>query len=170
MAADAIHGNTGKLFRKTSNATTFDGFVQLCENANNNIKAIVLDLPFIYPISKKARTRSSAKVKMPLMESIVEVQSKKGSSVLHYKESFLEEIYTTVTFLQRSFFLKTFPVPSTERRGITQSKRGNFVGTLKSVPQSAHSFWNSIYCNSTSLDLCCSRGVLEQEKCLTNCK
>ena len=165
MAADAIHGNIGKLFRKTSNATTFDGFVQLCENVNNNIKAIVLDLPFIYPISKKARTRSSTKVKMPLMESIVEVQFKKGSSMVHYKESFLEEIYTTVTFLQRSFFRKTFPVPSTERRGITQSKRGNLVSTLKGVPQSAHSFWNRIYCNSTSLDLCCSRGVLEEEKC-----
>ena len=83
MAADAIHGNIGKLFRKTSTVVTFDDFVQLCEKANNNIKAIVLDLPFIYPISKKARTRSSTKVKMPLMESIVEVQFKKGSSVCY---------------------------------------------------------------------------------------
>ena len=83
MAADAIHGNIGKLFRKTSTVATFDDFVQLCEKANNNIKAIVLDLPFIYPISKKARTRSSTKVKMPLMESIVEVQFKKGSSVCY---------------------------------------------------------------------------------------
>ena len=73
MEADAIHGNIGKLFRKTSFVATFDDFVQLCEKANNNIKTIVLDLLFIYPISKKARTRSSTKVKMPLMESIVEV-------------------------------------------------------------------------------------------------
>ena len=45
--------------------------------------------------------------------------------MLHYKESFLEESYTTVNFLQPSFLekggLKTFPAPSTERRGITQS-------------------------------------------------
>ena len=98
MAADAIHGNIGKLFRKTSTVATFDDFVQLYEKANNNIKAIVLDLPFIYLISKKARTRSSTKVKIPLMKSIAEVQFKKGSSMLHYKESFLEESYTTVNF------------------------------------------------------------------------
>ena len=169
MAADARHGNIGKLFRKTSTVATFDDFVQLCEKANNNIKSIVLDLPFIYPISKKARTRSSTKVKMPLMESIVEVQFKKGSSMLHYKESFLEESYTTVNFLQPSFLkqggLKTFPALSTERRGITQSKRDNIVNTLKSVPQLAHSFWNSICCNITSLDLCCSRDVPEEEEC-----
>ena len=42
------------------------------------IKTIVLDLPFIYPISQKARTRSLTKVKMPFTESIVEVQFKKG--------------------------------------------------------------------------------------------
>ena len=83
MVADAIHGNIGKLFRKTSTVATFDDFVQLCEKASNNIKTIVLVLPFIYLISKKTRTRSSTKVKMPLMESIVEIQLKKGSSMLH---------------------------------------------------------------------------------------
>ena len=67
-------------FEKPSTVATFDDFVQLCENTNNNIKAIVLDLPFIYPIFKKARTRSSTKVKMPLMESIVEVQFKKEAA------------------------------------------------------------------------------------------
>ena len=88
--------------------------------------------------------------------------------MLHYKESFLEEIYTTVNFLQPSFLkkggLKTFHAPGTERRGITQSKRDNIVNTLKGVPQSAHSFWNSIYCNNTSPDLCCSRDVPEEEE------
>ena len=44
--------------------------------------------------------------------------------MLHYKKSFLEESYTTVNFLQpflEKGGLKTFPAPSTERRGITQS-------------------------------------------------
>ena len=163
-----IHGSRCNTC-KASTVATFDDFVQLCEKGDNNIKAIVLDLPFIYPISKKARTRSSTKVKMPLMKSIAEVQFKKGSSMLHYKESFLEESYTTVNFLQPSFLkkdgLKTFPALITERRGITQSKRDNIVNTLKGVPQSAHSFWNSIYCNNTSPDLCCSRDVLEEEEC-----
>ena len=82
MAADAIHRNTGKLFNKTSTVATFDAFIQLCNKANNNIKAIVLDLLFIYPISKKARTRLSIKFKISLMEGIAEVQFKKGSSML----------------------------------------------------------------------------------------
>ena len=69
------------------------------------------------------------------MKSIVEVQFKKGSSMLHYKESFLEESYTTVNFLQPSFLkkggLKTFPAPSTKRRGITQSKGIAFTATTR---------------------------------------
>ena len=106
MASGAIHGNIGKIFLKTNTVPTFDDFVQLCEKANSNIKAIVLDLPFIYPISKKARTRSSTKVIMSIVESIVELQFKKRRSMLHYKESFLEESYTTVNFLQPSFLKK----------------------------------------------------------------
>ena len=169
MAADAIHGNIGKLFRKTSTVATFDEFFQLREKANSNMKMIALDLPFIYSISKKAHARSSTKVKMSLLESIVEVQLKKGSSMLHHKEPFLEESFTTFNFLQPSFLekggLKTFLAPSTERRGITQSKRNNIINMLKGVPQSAHSFWNCIYCNNTSPILCCSRDVLEDEEC-----
>ena len=42
--------------------------------------------------------------------------------MLHYKESFLEESYATVNFLQPSFLqkggLKTFPASITERRGV----------------------------------------------------
>ena len=115
---------------------------------------------------QKPYTRSSAKVKMPLMESIVAVQFKKGSSMLHYKESFLEESYATINFLQSSFLkkggLKTFPTTSTECCGITKSKRDNIMHTLKGVPPSAHSFWNS---NNTSPYLCCSRDILAEEEC-----
>ena len=38
MAAEAKYGNIGKLFRKTSTVASFDDFVQLRENGNNNIK------------------------------------------------------------------------------------------------------------------------------------
>ena len=85
---------------------------------------------------------------MPFMKSIVEVQLKKGSSMLHYKESILEESYTAVNFLQPSFLkkggFKTFPTPSTECHGIIRSKRDNVVNTLKGVSQLAHSFPSGI--------------------------
>ena len=54
IIADRIHGNIGKLFCKTSTVVTFHDFVQQCEKANNNIKTIALDLPFLYPISIKS--------------------------------------------------------------------------------------------------------------------
>ena len=64
MTADAIHGNTGKLFRKTSTVTTFDDFVQLCEKANSNIKTIVLHLyPSYIPFSKKHAQGHRTKLK-----------------------------------------------------------------------------------------------------------
>ena len=58
---------------------------------------------YISHFQKRSRARSSTKVKIPLMKSIAEVHFKKGSSMLHYKESFLGESYTTVNFLQTSF-------------------------------------------------------------------
>ena len=67
---------------------------------------MVLDLPFIYPIDKNARTRSSTKVKMLLMETIAAVQFEKGSRMLHYKKSFSEESYITINLLQPSFLKK----------------------------------------------------------------
>ena len=105
---------------------------------------------------------------MPLLENIIEVQFKKGSSMLHYKETFLDVNYKTVDFLQSSFKkqggLKTFPAPTKERRGISQSKRDKIINTLKGVPQSTHTFWENIPLNEKSLDLCCSRDVLEEEE------
>ena len=89
-----------KTISETSTVATFEDFAQLCEKANNNIKTIVLDLPFIYPIFRKARTRPSTKVKIPFTESIAESQFKKEHCMLHYNESFFEESYTTVNFLK----------------------------------------------------------------------
>ena len=173
MTAVSIHEDIQKLFSKTSTVTAFDDSVQLHEKTNSDMKTIVLDLSFIHPISKKARTgsstRLSTKVKMSLMESIVKVQFKKGSSMLHYKESFLKEGCTTVNILQPSFLkrssLKIFRAPSTERRGIKQSNRDNIVNTLKGVAQVAHSLCYRIYYSNMSPDRCCSRNILGEENC-----
>ena len=73
--------------------------------------------------------------------------------MLHYKESLVEES-----------FHASFHAPSTEHRGISKSELDNIINTLKSVLQSVHSFWNSIYYNNTTPDLCCSRDVLEEEE------
>ena len=103
MTADRIHRNIGKLFWKTSSMVTFDNFVEVCKKVNSNFKTIILNLPSIYQISKKSRPRSSTKVKMPLLEKNVEVQFRKGSRMIYYKESLISELYTTVDFLQSSF-------------------------------------------------------------------
>ena len=130
---------------------------------NNNLKTIVLDLPFIYPISKKAHTRSSTKVKRPLMESIVEVQFRKGSRMLHYKESLLKESYTTVNFLQPSFFKKVNTLHQALNTVAIHNQ--NVTISLTRITQLAHSFWNSIYCKHTCPDICCSRRILEEGEC-----
>ena len=77
MAVDGIHVNIGKLFRKTSIVATFDNFVVVRKKASGKIETIILDLPFIYQISKKSRARSSAKVKMPLLEKFFGCSSRK---------------------------------------------------------------------------------------------
>ena len=102
MAVDGIHVNIGKLFRKTSIVATFDNFVEVRKKASGKIETIILDLPFIYQISKKSRVRSSAKVKMSLLEKFFWVQFKKDSRI-YYEESFIIDWYTAVDFSQSSF-------------------------------------------------------------------
>ena len=63
VAADAIHGNIGRLFCKAGTVATFDDCIQLCKKASNNIKMMVLDLPFIYPIYKKHTQDHRPKIK-----------------------------------------------------------------------------------------------------------
>lgn len=48
MAADGIHRDIKKLFRKTSTESIFEDFVKVCNKANSKIEPIMLDLPFIY--------------------------------------------------------------------------------------------------------------------------
>ena len=66
MAADGICGNIAKLFQKTSILATLDDFFEVCKKANSNMETIILDLPFIYQVSKKSHASSSTKFKMPL--------------------------------------------------------------------------------------------------------
>ena len=83
---------------------------------------------------------------MSLMESIVEVQFKKGSSMLHYKESFLEESYRPVNILQPSFLKKVVWKPFLHRAPNAVALHNQNAKILltklvrKGVPQSAHSF------------------------------
>ena len=72
-------------------------------------KTIVLDLPFMYLISKKASIRSSTKVKMPLMEIKVEVQFNKRKQhdalqrILPRRKLYHHQLFATF-FLKKRWF------------------------------------------------------------------
>ena len=60
-AADKTIEKMGHYSKKANVVANFENFVEVCEKANSSIKTIILDTLFVY-------ARSSAKVKMPLLE------------------------------------------------------------------------------------------------------
>jgi len=44
MKADSIHGSIGKKMRKKPEIITFQDFVDLCNEAGTNIKAVVMEI------------------------------------------------------------------------------------------------------------------------------
>ena len=84
---------------------TFDNFVEFCKKTNSNTDTIILEVSFVYQISKKSRAKSSAKSNMPLLEKIIEVQLRKVSHMMYYKEPFITKLHTAVDVLQY-FFIK----------------------------------------------------------------
>ena len=82
---------------------TFDNFVEFCKKTNSNIDTIILDVSFGYQIPKKSHAKSSAKSNMPLLEKIIEVQLRKVSHMMYYKEPFITKLHTAVDVLQYSF-------------------------------------------------------------------
>ena len=88
-----------------STVATFDNFVEFCKKTNSNIDTIILDVSFGYQIPKKSHAKSSAKSNMPLLEKIIEVQLRKVSHMMYYKEPFITKLHTAVDVLQY-FFIK----------------------------------------------------------------
>lgn len=84
---------------------TVDNSVEFCKKTNSNIDTIILEVSFVYQISKKSRAKSSAKSNMPLLEKIIEVQLRKVSHMMYYKEPFITKLHTAVDVLQY-FFIK----------------------------------------------------------------
>ena len=127
-------------------------------------KMMVLDLPFIYPIDKNARTRSSTKVKMLSYGkySCCSIRKRKQDATLQ-KIVFRRKLYhhqLIATFFLKKGVVWKFLLQRALNAVTIQNQNFN---TLKVVSLSAYSFCNSIYCNSTSPDLCCSRDILKEE-------
>ena len=93
MAADSVHGAIGRKFKKSPVIATFDDFFATCDTATTTTKAVILDLPIFFNITKKVRTRS-IKHPIPLLESFVEMKFLKGKKNMFVKTSFSQDLHT----------------------------------------------------------------------------
>ena len=98
------------------------------------------------------RSRQTKKVKLPQLQEISEVEFKKGSRSLWYKESFDGEA-TEVDFLRNTFKLDDKPPHYTEHRGISKSKSDGILKLTKSFPSAKKRFWLDLPINDQSKDL-----------------
>ena len=93
---------------------------------------------------------------MSMLQKIVEVQFRKGSHVMSYKESFIGESFTAVDLLQSSFIksgrLTSLLQPVTGYRGISTLRRDKITASLLGVPAPKQTFWRDIFFNVESVD------------------
>ena len=156
-AADGAHGDIGKVMKKTPKIGDFDAFACICSNSSENTEALILDYQDVYKFASMVRSRNSAKSKVPLLSTLVEIQFRKGSQAMFVKRDFDEEDYEEVHFLKESSVKSkknlSFPESKSSKRGITSKKDGIF-SCLVGVTQKERSFWENLHVNNSSKNLC----------------
>ena len=78
LAVDSIHGEIGKIMKKTPIIGDFDAFANICEQAGKNTRAVIMDYDDLYPFKKIVRSRNSGTEKLPLLSDLVEIQFRTG--------------------------------------------------------------------------------------------
>lgn len=152
MRADNVHGTIGKKMRKAPEIPTFQDFVDLCDKTSKHTKPVVMHQNDFYLFQDGHRTRQTKKVVLPILGSIVEVQFRKGSRLLFYKQSF-DDSYTEVEFLKPTFNIHTFPEVMTEPRGISSAKKEKLVKLAGCFDPPKRKFWAEMPVNDASHDL-----------------
>jgi len=88
MKADSIHGSIGKKMRKKPEIVTFQDFIDLCNNAGSNIKAVVMEIGDFREFIGQQRTRKTKNATLPLLCHICVASFRKGSRSLFFKTNF----------------------------------------------------------------------------------
>jgi len=115
MRADSIHGSIGNKWKAQSQVVDFDSFSRLCENSAEKNHCVHMEYSDIYSdFVKEVRGRSTKSVILPLLESIVEVEFRKGDRNMYYKTSFKDTAYVSCDFLMKKSDVKKFPTTMTE--------------------------------------------------------
>lgn len=150
MSADAFHAQVSKQIKRKGNVYDFADLLGLVNSVG---EAHQLDTFTEY----KSLVSSAKDTKKPLLSSVKEVQFRKGSSLLYWKEDLREEVFQSGEFLQKKIRPKLsdqlFP-PKTVPRGIPPNKKKAIVDKLVPLmPSNRQQFWDKLPTAADSADL-----------------
>ena len=147
MSADSVHHGVEKEMSKQPGGNVFDfpDFVNVVVNSNS-VHMNVLQLA---PEDLRAWVggQSTAKLKKdrPMLADLVQVQVRRGSSLLYYKQNHDEAEFKSLDFLRKNFSLEKPPALRDGCRGITEDRKAAIIAKLcPMMPQNRRRFWNDI--------------------------
>ena len=124
MAADSVHGAIGRKMKKKASIVNFRDFVEICASSQADVNPVIMENSDFRSFQKHVKSRDSEKVKMPLLHDIVEVEFRKGSSSMFYKEHFNQDDYIEVDFFMPKYKHTFNSFPGCKRDKEFQQKRG----------------------------------------------
>ncbi|CAH1099032.1 unnamed protein product [Psylliodes chrysocephalus] len=109
---------------------------------------------------KKRTSNKEDPMKGFLLQDLVEVKFKKGSTLLQYKTDFHQESYASVDFLQKKFKRTMQEPEAIPVRGIPKQKKDAIIAVLgQLMSKNRLEFGNSIIENDSAQDLVDSQGT-----------
>lgn len=168
MAADSVHGNIEQALRREREVCDFEHYKEVVERSRKNNK--VLDIQTgqdTYNWVKKKRQpvkNSDDLLKKFKLQNVIEVQFRRGSKNLFYKE--LNNFhYSELNFLQKKYNITNTEFSKVnEKRGIPTDKKQLIVDKLVPLmePPNRRVFWINLKENDSSLDLNTSGEMSEE--------
>ena len=154
MSADSFHHSVEEEIRKKKSLYDFDDFVECVQNQGI---AIVMNAESFSDF--KNEKGCGKDIKVPYLKNICEIQFRKGSTKIFWKESFEETVHRESEFLKKKsrkeFIYKWKPYPRKgEARGIEQKKKEDILSKLGPLLKPGKlRFWENIPSNINSKDL-----------------
>ena len=148
MKADSLHGSFGTKLKANSEIIDYRSFVDILENSRKNVKCVEMKIDDFFEFPSEIRNRKTkAGAGIPFLDSLVEVEFRRGDRRMFYKSSFAEDSQTACDFLLQKCDVRKFPECKKQQRGLPESKKDAIMNVLLIVPERMRLFWASIDVN-----------------------
>ena len=148
MSADSFHHGVEQQIRKCPGGVVydFDDFVNVVASSNSRkVDVVLMQNANVLDWRDRHSTSKVKKAKATKLGEMAEIQLRRGSNSLFYKQSHIETEFTEIDFLLKKFIPTIPTLLRPQDRGVDEVKKRDIVDKLcPLMPPNRRGFWHSL--------------------------